>query len=80
MARKPKDEHGAFAFFEFYSRDAPASKRFLEGIFGWKITKTSAGGVDIWVFKDPNGAEGHMMAPLGMTQGTVAFVKGALFR
>ena len=75
MARRPKDEHGTLAFVEFYSKDALAAKRVLGSVFGWKFTKTSAGGVDIWMFRDPAGVEGHMMAPLGMTQGTVAFVK-----
>jgi predicted enzyme related to lactoylglutathione lyase len=74
--RMSKASGGAIAFVEFYSKDTAAAKKFLENVFGWKMTKTSAGGVDIWMFDLGNGLEGHMMARLGLPEGsTVAFIK-----
>jgi uncharacterized protein len=70
-----KPDEGAVSFVEFYSKDPPVTKEFLEKVFGWKMTKTVAGGVDIWIFEAGNGSEGHLMAPMGLSPGTVAFVR-----
>jgi predicted enzyme related to lactoylglutathione lyase len=78
MTKKQKtfqSDVGAIAFFEFYSNDTLASKKFLENVFGWQMAKSNVGGVDIWTFDAGNGPEGHMMAPMGLAPGTVAFVK-----
>ena len=70
-----KPDVGTVAFVEFYSENPLAAKKLLQSVFGWKMVKSNVGGVDIWTFDAGNGPEGHMMAPLGLKPGTVAFVK-----
>jgi uncharacterized protein len=70
---EPSD--GAIAFMELISKDPPATKKFFETVFGWKVEKRKGAGPEIWLFEAGNGPGGHMIAPMGDTPvGTVSYV------
>jgi predicted enzyme related to lactoylglutathione lyase len=70
--RKP----GSIVHVEMTSNDLAASRKFLEGIFGWKFKKEEmGGGLEYWSFEAGTGPGGGLMAPMGpMPPSTLNYV------
>lgn len=67
---------GAVCHVELTSSDLPATRKFLEGVFGWKFKKEEMGpGMEYWTFEASNGPGGGLMAPMeGRPPGTLNYV------
>jgi predicted enzyme related to lactoylglutathione lyase len=56
---------GAIVHAEFSSNDLAATRKFLEGVFGWKFKKEAMGDQEYWTFDAGSGPGGGIMAPMG---------------
>lgn len=66
---------GAIVHAEFTSSDLPATRKFLEGVFGWKFKKEAMGDMEYWTFDAGSGPAGGIMNPMpGMPCGTTNYV------
>jgi len=66
---------GAVVHVELSSNDLPATRKFLEGVFGWKFKKEAMGEMEYWTFEAPSGPRGGLMKPMNdMPPGTVNYV------
>lgn len=66
---------GAIVHAEFSSKDLPATRKFLEGVFGWKFKKEAMGEMEYWTFDAGSGPGGGLMSPMpGMSPGTLNYV------
>ena len=66
---------GAIVHAEITSKDLAATRKFLEGVFGWKFKKEAMGEMEYWTFEAPSGPGGGLMSPMkGMTPGTLNYV------
>ena len=74
MAEQPKP--GAVIHVELTSDDPAATRKFLEGVFGWKFKKENMGGdMEYWTFEAPSGPGGGLMAPMeGRPPGTLNYI------
>ncbi|HEV2317501.1 MAG TPA: VOC family protein [Thermoplasmata archaeon] len=66
---------GAIVHAEFTSNDLNASRKFLEGVFGWKFKKEAMGDAEYWTWDAGSGPAGGLMAPMnGMPPATMNYV------
>ncbi len=67
---------GAIVHAEMTSNDLTATRKFLEGVFGWKFKKEEMGeGNEYWTFDPGSGPGGGIMRPMaGMTPSTLNYV------
>ena len=66
---------GAIVHVELSSTNLPASRKFLEGVFGWKFKKEAMGDMEYWTFEAAGGPGGGLMAPMaGMPPSTMNYV------
>jgi len=64
---------GAIVHAEISSKDPAATKKFMEGVFGWKFTKMPE--MDYWTFDAGSGPGGGLMKPMkGMQPGTLNYI------
>jgi predicted enzyme related to lactoylglutathione lyase len=67
---------GAIVHVELSSKDPPATRKFLTGVFGWKFKKEeSMPEMEYWTFDAGSGPGGGIMKPMeGMPPGTLNYV------
>jgi uncharacterized protein len=59
---------GAVVHVEMTSKDLPATRKFLEGVFGWKFKKEQMegmGDMEYWTFDAGSGPAGGLTQPMG---------------
>lgn len=59
---------GAVVHVELTSSDLPATRKFLEGVFGWKFKKEEMGGpadMEYWTWDAGSGPGGGLTKPMG---------------
>lgn len=66
---------GGIVHVEISTTDLPATRKFMEGVFGWKFKKEAAGDMEYWTFQAGDGPGGGVMNPMaGMPPSTVAYL------
>ena len=55
---------GAVVHVEMTSKDLPATRKFLEGVFGWKFTKNTMPEGEYWTFDAGSGPRGGLAEPM----------------
>jgi predicted enzyme related to lactoylglutathione lyase len=66
---------GAIVHIELTSNDLPATRKFYEGVFGWKFKKESMPTGEYWTFEAPSGPAGGVTHPMpGMHPATLHYV------
>ncbi|HEY6238496.1 MAG TPA: VOC family protein, partial [Thermoplasmata archaeon] len=67
---------GAIVHVELSSKDPPATRKFLTGVFGWKFKKEETmPEMEYWTFDAGSGPGGGIMKPMeGMPPGTLNYV------
>jgi predicted enzyme related to lactoylglutathione lyase len=55
---------GAIVHVEYSSKNPEATRKFLEGVFGWKFKKEDASEMEYWSFRAKGGPGGGLMAPM----------------
>jgi predicted enzyme related to lactoylglutathione lyase len=72
------EKPGAICHVELTSSDPAATKKFLEGVFGWKFKDTGMpmpDGSTYWTFEASNGPGGGLTKPMsGMPPDTLNYV------
>ena len=58
------EKPGAVVHVELTSKDPAATRKFLEGVFGWKFSKAEMPGMEYWTFEAPSGPGGGLQAPM----------------
>ena len=48
---------------ELSSNDLPATRKFLQAVFGWKFKQESMGDMEYWTFDAGSGPGGGLMSP-----------------
>ena len=57
---------GAIVHVELASNDLAATRKFLEGVFGWKFKEEQmGGGMQYWTFDAGSGPAGGLTSPMG---------------
>ncbi len=72
----PETKPGSVVHVELTSKDPAATRKFLEGVFGWKFTQQPMGGGDeYWTFEAGSGPGGGLTHPQpGMPPGTLNYL------
>ena len=67
---------GAIVHVELSSKDPAATRKFFEGVFGWKFKKEDMSTeMEYWTFDAGSGPGGGLMAPMeGMPPGTLNYI------
>ena len=66
---------GAVVHVEMSSSDPAATRKFMEGVFGWKFKKENMGDMEYWTFDAGSGPGGGLMKPMaGMPPGTLNYL------
>ena len=66
---------GSIVHVELSSNDPPATRKFLEGVFGWKFKKEEMGPMEYWTWEAGSGPAGGLMKPMeGAPAGTLNYV------
>lgn len=67
---------GSVVHVEMTTNDLAATRKFLEGVFGWKFKKEEmAGDMEYWTFEAGNGPGGGVTSPMGgMPPATLNYV------